>query len=121
MKLPAPPLKTSLLDNWSALDRVWARWFDSVFVHVTGRQGITATTGVVAGGARAQINLTWPIPYGDSNYTVVASVLDTSAAGTGLRVERVRVKTATGITVQVINDSGGNLTGTVHAIAIHDS
>lgn len=75
------------------------------------------TTGAVTGGARAQVTLTWPQAFDTANYTVSLSMFDNSAAGTGLRVERLRAITTTDITVQVINDAGGPLTGTIHATA----
>jgi len=81
----------------------------------------TISTGSIAGVTRADVVLTWSgAGFADANYTVTCTVLETSALGLGQRVERIRARTATTITVQVMNDNAGALTGTVHCIAIHD-
>jgi hypothetical protein len=77
-------------------------------------------TGSVTAGSRADVVVTWGTAFANTNYTPVCVMADASAAGTGLRVERVRALAAASITVQVINDSGGSLTGTVYCQAAHD-
>lgn len=51
---------------------------------------------------------------GSSTLTAVAQ------SGAGLRIERILSKAGGSVTVQVINDSGVALSGTVDAIAVHD-
>lgn len=88
-------------------------------ISTTGLQQQTATTGVVAGGATAVITLTWPIAFADTNYSAVASVLDTTAAVASLSVVHIESKTAGAITVRVTNAAVGAITGTVLGIALH--
>ena len=78
------------------------------------------TTGSVASSAAPLITITWTTPFADANYTVVASVLDSSATSLALRVAHVETITAEAVTVRLKNDGAGALTGTVHVIAIHD-
>ena len=78
------------------------------------------TTGSIGAGARADVTVTWAHAFADTSYTVQAHVEDTSAAGAGLRVERIRSKVAGSVVVQVMNDSAGALTGTLDVVAIHD-
>ena len=77
-------------------------------------------TGSIATLVRADVSITWDTAFADTNYTVILAVEDTSALGLGLTPERIRSKTTSGITVQVFNASLGSLSGTLHAVAIHD-
>jgi hypothetical protein len=86
----------------------------------TGVQMKRLTTGSIGGASRTDVVVTWPTAFADTNYTFQVFIIDTSAAGIGMRVERVRAQTASTITVQVVNDAAGALTGTLHCIAIHD-
>ena len=85
-----------------------------------GMKHARVTTGSVASSAAPLITITWTTPFADANYTVVASVLDSSATSLALRVAHVETITAEAVTVRLKNDGAGALTGTVHVIAIHD-
>lgn len=76
----------------------------------------------MAGAGTAAVTVTWPTAFSDTNYTAVADVVETTAAGTAtLRVDRITAKTTTGITVRVVNsDAVTARTGTVQATAAHD-
>lgn len=93
---------------------------NGLFNDASGFKHARVTTGSVGTGARADVVITWPTAFANANYTPSVSVLETSAAGTGIIVERIRAKIAASITVQVLNESGGALTGTLQAIAVHD-
>ena len=85
-----------------------------------GFKHAAVSTGSVGAGARADVVITWATAFVDTNYTPIVSMVETSAAGTGIIIERIRVRTASAITVQVLNESAGSLTGGVQAIAVHD-
>lgn len=78
------------------------------------------TTGVIGAGASALITVTWPVTFGNTNYTPVVSVLDATAAAASLTIVHIESVIATAITVRVLNSSAGNITGTVQAIGLHD-
>ncbi len=78
------------------------------------------TTGVVAAGAEALITVTWGTAFADANYTVVASVLDATTSVLSMSVVHIDSMLAASCAVRVINTSAGNITGTIHAIAIKD-
>ena len=87
----------------------------------TGLKHGRVSTGSIGGAFRADVTLTFAgTAFADTNYTVVVSITDTSGAGLGMRVERVRTKNTGSIVVQVVNDAAGALTGTLEAVAIHD-
>lgn len=95
-----------------------------------GAGGITAngaglkhgriTTGSIAAGATALVTLTWGTAFADANYTVSAEVEDATTTSLSLSVVHVESKTSSAVTVRVINNSVGALTGTLNIIAIHD-
>lgn len=78
------------------------------------------TTGSVAAGLSSLVTITWNVAFADTNYTVSPAVLDSTAAGLALTLLHVESVTAGAITVRVLNTSVGSLTGTIHAIAVHD-
>lgn len=78
------------------------------------------TTGSVATVSTALVTVTWTAPFADTNYTVTASVEDSTAALASLTVLHVETKTAVAVAVRVYNSSGISLTGTLHVIAVHD-
>jgi hypothetical protein len=88
---------------------------------VTARvEHVRQSTGSILTGVRADVICTWPAAFADANYSMFASVEDTSALGLGLNAERVRSKTASAATVQVLNASLGTLSGTVDCLGVHD-
>jgi hypothetical protein len=119
-KVPAWEFYTPLV-GWSVYNVA-----ENDYVYYTGtawvlrEQHVRVTTGSITGGTRADVVVTLPTGYADTSYNVLATVEDTSAAGTGLRVERIRAKTTTTVTVQVMNDAAGALTGTVDVFTRHD-
>lgn len=87
----------------------------------TGMKHGRVTTGSIGAGARADVTLSWGgTAFTNTSYTVGCSVTETSASGAGLRFERVRTKNAGSVVAQVMNDSGGNLTGDLECWAYHD-
>ena len=80
-----------------------------------------ASTGVINRNTNASITITWTTPFLDSNYTVVASIIDNTSTGTGLSILHINTKSATQVVVHVINnDNTHDLTGTINLIAMHD-
>jgi len=78
------------------------------------------TTGSIGAGVSAVVTLTWTTAFADANYTVNASVLNSTAATASLKIVHIETQTAAAVTVRVENTSAGALTGTLHVIAIHD-
>lgn len=97
----------------------------AVYGGVDGTQGgikhQRASTGSITNGTRVGVVITWTNAFADASYTPVCTVLDTSATGAGLSVERISAQSAASITVQVFNQAAGALTGTLNCIAMHDS
>jgi hypothetical protein len=85
-----------------------------------GFKHLRVTTGSIGAGARADVTVTWTTAFADASYTPNCTVLDTSAAGAGLRVERIRSQAAASIVVQVMNDAAAARTGTLNCTAVHD-
>lgn len=95
----------------------------SVSRSVTSAGGIKhqrVTTGSINATSSAVVTLTWSAAFADANYTVNVSVVDTTAAALSLQVVHIESQSASAITVRVENTSAGALTGTLHAIAMHD-
>jgi hypothetical protein len=78
------------------------------------------TTGSVAAGSTVLVTVTWSTAFADANYTVMASVLDSTTTSLSLSVVHVESITASAVTVRVLNNALGALTGTLHVIAVHD-
>jgi hypothetical protein len=78
------------------------------------------TTGVVPAASSSVVTLTWAVPYDDDAYTVTVSVQDATADVLSLALVHVESKTDTDITVRIRNGAAVDITGTLHAIAIHD-
>lgn len=79
------------------------------------------TTGEVGGGLSALVMLTWTAPFADANYTVIASVQDSTAGLLSLVVVHIESISASQVAVRVSNTTVATpITGTLHLIAIHD-
>lgn len=78
------------------------------------------TTGSVSAASTALVTVTWTTAFADANYTVQASVLDATTSSLSLSVVHVESVTASAVTVRVLNNAAGSLTGTLHVVAIHD-
>lgn len=78
------------------------------------------STGSIGGGSSALVTVSWATPFADANYTPVASVLDGTASSSALSVVHIESVLAGSIAVRVQNTSGGALTGTIFAHAMHD-
>jgi hypothetical protein len=78
------------------------------------------STGSVGAGSTALVTITWGTAFADTNYTVGVDVQDSTTSSLSLSVVHIESKTAAAITVRVINNSVGSLTGTLHAVAVHD-
>lgn len=78
----------------------------------------TVTTGSVAGSATAVVTVTWDTPFANTNYVVVAEVLETTAAAS-LRVDKIQSLSTSAVTVRVTNaDAVTARTGTLHLLAV---
>lgn len=78
------------------------------------------TTGSIGGTSSALVTVTWTTAFADANYTAVATVLDATASTSALSVVHIETQSAAAVAVRVANTSGGNLTGTLNVIAVHD-
>ena len=78
------------------------------------------STGSVSGTSSALVTVTWTTAFADANYTVVASVLDSTASTSALSVTHIEAQVAASVKIRVANTSGGALTGTLEVIAVHD-
>lgn len=78
---------------------------------------LRAATGSIAGTGQADITVTWPSPFPDTNYTVVVAV-EIDEAGDSLWVRRIRSKTTAGCVVNVANAALMTKTGTLHVMAM---
>lgn len=88
----------------------------------TGFKHARVSTGSIGAGLRAAVVVAWPgTAFPDTNYTEIVSVEEGSSGTTQTLVcERVSGKVVGSITVTIFNSTGGALTGTVNAIAVHD-
>lgn len=86
-----------------------------------GLKHARVTTGSIGAASSALVTVTWTTAFADTNYTVVASVQDSTAAILSLTVVHIETKTAAAVEVRVQNTSAGSLTGTLHVIAMHDA
>lgn len=117
--LSPPQIRSALVDTKGLLTGPWPEWFQIVWRRIP-RHGRAPTLEPIAAGARADVVVSWTPAFEDSNFSVTVAIEDLGAAGAGLRVERIRAKERGSVTVQVINDSGVSLSGTVDAVAVHD-
>lgn len=78
------------------------------------------TTGSVGAGATALVTLTWGTAFADANYTVTASLIDSTAAVASLHITHIESVSASQVKIRVENTSAGALTGTLNVIALHD-
>jgi hypothetical protein len=85
-------------------------------------QTVRASTGVLAAAGVIDVTITWPVSFGDTNYTVVVSTgyNDATARAAPTHYIRWETMTATLIKVRVVNNSAVSETMPVHAIGIHD-
>lgn len=79
------------------------------------------TTGSVAASSQAEVTVAWETPFADTNYTVIATVEENTAATDTLKVLKVASKTAEGVIIRVQNVNATARTGTLHVLALPDS
>lgn len=91
-----------------------------VYTNALGFKHARVTTGSITAGATVAITNTWVTAFTDSNYTVSASVVDSTASSLSLSVVHVDSITTTNVVVRILNNAIGSLSGMVHLIAIHD-
>lgn len=89
-------------------------------ISTTGFKSKRVTTGSVSGGGTALVTVNWPSAFADTNYTAVASVLDSTGAVASLSVVHIESQLVGSISVRVSNAAAGALTGTIQALALHD-
>jgi len=83
-------------------------------------QTTRVSTGSVTGSAQAEVTVTWPQPFPTTNYTVSAVVEEATAATDTLQVKKIVSKTASDVTLRVVNANASARTGTLHLIGISD-
>ncbi len=88
--------------------------------NATGWQHERITTGSIGAGSTALVTITWDVAFADTNYTAFADVEDATTSSLALSVVHIESKSTTNMTVRVINNAAGSLTGTLNAMAIHD-
>lgn len=116
---PSSAVFTALLANTSAnLKNLTVT--TGINNNASGLKHARVSTGAIGAISSALVTCTWPSTFANANYTVVASVEDSTAALLSLRVVHLESKTASAVVVRVENTSGGSLTGTLHLIAMHD-
>ncbi len=86
----------------------------------SGFKHARVTTGSISAGSTALVTITWGTAFADANYTVSASVVDSTTSSLSLSVVHVESVSASAVTVRILNNAVGSLTGTVNVIAIHD-
>jgi hypothetical protein len=91
-----------------------------VFTNASGFKHARISTGSIVAGSTAPITNTWVTAFADANYTVSASVVDSTASSLSLSVVHIDSVTTTNVVVRVLNNAIGSLTGVLHLIAIHD-
>lgn len=96
------------------------KFFTGINNNGSGFKHARVTTGSIAAGSTALVTVTWSTAFADTSYTVQASVLDSTTTSLSLSVVHIESIAAGSITVRVINNSVGALTGTLHCVAIHD-
>lgn len=75
----------------------------------------------VSGASTEEVTLNWDNAFKDTNYTLsVAVESDAGSLGSSLTLARITSKTASSITVAIENSDTSQLSGTVHAIGVHD-
>jgi hypothetical protein len=91
-----------------------------IFTNASGFKHARISTGSIGAGSTAPITNTWVTAFADANYTVSASVVDSTASSLSLSVVHIDSVTTTNVVVRVLNNAVGSLTGVLHLIAIHD-
>lgn len=99
----------------------WANQGSSALERVRALKSATpirVSTGALAAATTSDVTVTWATPFADTNYTVVATVEDSTAS---LDVRRIKSKTTTAAVVSVRNSDAINArTGTLHVVAVAD-
>jgi len=80
------------------------------------RRAARVATGTILAGLRQDVILTWPQAFPAGDYACLCSVLDESAAGLGVVVERVRSRSTSSVTVQIFNMALASGSGTVECV-----
>lgn len=104
------------------VDKIKSRWLPGAKAARLGVRikTVRVTTGAILFNTNASVTVTWPTPFKDANYTVIATV-EEATAGLGITVEHVVSKAAASCVVRVKNDAtSGTVTGTLHVVAISD-
>lgn len=84
------------------------------------RSGRASTGSVGISGASNLVTITWVTPFDDTSYTTSVTMQSADTSALGLTIVHVESQTASAIQVRVTNNTLGALTGTIHAMAIHD-
>lgn len=91
-----------------------------VAADASGFKHVRVTTGSVGAGSTALVTITWVTAFADANYTCVAQVLEATTSSLSMSVVHIESITASAVTVRVLNNALGALTGTLNLIAVHD-
>lgn len=83
-------------------------------------QAFRVTTGTIAANSSADVTVTWPTPFADTNYTMQAQLQEDTTT-MGLIFLRIESRTATQAVLRVQNNDITNPhTGTLHLLGIAD-
>lgn len=84
---------------------------------VNGTEHIRVDTGAVPISGSVLVNVAWPVGFKDTNYTVIATMEDTTGF---LEARSIRNKAAGSVDVLVANNDGGAVhSGTLHMVGIY--
>jgi hypothetical protein len=86
----------------------------------SGVKHARVTTGSIGAGSTALVTVTWSSAFADANYSVAASVVESTTSSLSLSIVHIESVTASAVTVRVLNNAVGSLTGTLHVVACHD-
>lgn len=78
------------------------------------------TTGSIPATTSALVTCTWTTPFVNTNYTVTATVQDSTSATASLVIVHIETIATGSVVVRVSNTSASAITGTLHVIAMHD-
>jgi hypothetical protein len=81
------------------------------------RVTLPASLGTTASTSKTTVNVTWPVTFGNLNYTIATAIQ--APAGSNVRVV-VTGQTATGCTLEVVNQGTTAVTPTIHVLAVAD-
>src|SRR5215208_5588793 len=83
-------------------------------------QTVRVTTGSVTASSQLEVTVTWPQAFASTNYTVMATVEESTATTDTLQVKKIVSKTVNDCLIRVVNANASARTGVLHLIGISD-